>query len=105
METLDFQVAQALLRWRLVERALHGHGVWLMTYHDISVPVIRFIREGRVSLVGHFPALCVLDEPDLTITLSYEGEVLRVLPLAQPLDEDGCEVWAAMMVGTPVPTG
>lgn len=104
MEALEFQVAQALLRWRLVERALHGHGKWEMTYHGTSVPVVRFFREGRVSLVAHFPPLCVLDDPDLTITLTYDDEVLRVLTLEHPLDEEGCEVWVDLLVGEPVRT-
>src|SRR5262245_29985453 len=101
MEALEFQVAQALLRWRLVERALHGHGVWAMTYNDLSVPVSRFIREGRVSLVSHFPPFCLIDEPDLRITLTYDDgdgpEVMRVIGLDEPLDEEGCEVWVDML--------
>jgi hypothetical protein len=77
-----------------------------MSYNGTSVPVTRFIREGKVSLVGHFPPLCMLDEqPDLAITLSYEGEVQRVIPLGEPLDEDGCEVWIDMVVSEPVATG
>ena len=101
---LDLQVGAALSRLRLIERALHDDtGFWEMEYNGIKVPVVRFSREDRVSLVAHFPAMCVLGSPQQALGLYIDGELFRMLPLEKPLDEAGCEVWYDLVLESSVP--
>lgn len=100
---LDLTVARALMRWRLMERAVHDRGSWSMRYAGITVPATRFIREDRVTLVAHFPAMCPLTEPDLRIDLLIDGEQVHAIALEDFLPEDGYQVQYDLMVFEPVP--
>lgn len=102
-EMLDIRVAQAMMRLRLVERALHSHGSWTMRYAGVEVPASRFIRADRVSFVAHFPPMCTLAEPVLSIDLLCDGEMLRCISLDDALAEDGSRVWWDLALDEPVP--
>lgn len=102
-DSLDLTVAAALMRWRLIERALHDHKPWSMQYAGVTVPATRFIRADRISFVAHFPAMCPLTEPEYAVTLLCDGEPLRVLSIDEPLDEDGSRVWLDLAIQSPVP--
>lgn len=99
---LDLSIRAAQMRLGLVERALHDRGRWEAEYAGVRVPVSRFIREDRVSLVAHFPPLCPLGEPLLAVGIHIDGELVRMLPIEQPLDEDGCEFWVDLVLAAPV---
>jgi hypothetical protein len=100
--SLEIQIAQALMRWRLVERALHSRQPWSMEYNGVRVPASRFIRDGRVSFVGHFPPMCPLQDPDLIVVLYDGDEMVHCIPLEERLDEDGSQVWWDLL-SRPVP--
>lgn len=105
METsvLDMRVGVALMRLRLLERAIHDRGVWEMEYAGVKTPVSRFVREDRVSLVAHFPAMCPLTQSGQPqVGLYIDGELVRAFPLSAPLDEEGAEVWCDLVLETPV---
>ena len=101
-DALDIRVASALMRLRLIERALHGRGEWSMEYAGVTAPVCRFVRNDRVSLVAHFPPLCLLDDPPLAVSLFEDGDLVHVLPLAEPLCESGASVWLDVAIPDPV---
>lgn len=101
-ETLDLKVAAALMRLRLIERALHDRGEWSMEYAGARVPVSRFHREHCISFVAHFDAMCPIGDAPRSLDL-YSGEdLVRVIPLEDSLPEDGCTVWWDLSLHTPV---
>lgn len=103
-ELLAFDVSVALMRLRLIERALHDRGGWEMEYAGVRVPVSQFTRADRVSLVGHFPPVCPMsDDPGLAVCLYHRGEMVHVAALEQPLSEDGCQVWIDLALDSSVP--
>jgi hypothetical protein len=104
-EPLDLAVARALMHWRLIERAMHSHEQWSMSYNGVVVGATRFIRGDRVSFVGHFPPLCPLQQPEPQVTLLCGEEPVRVISLSEPLDEDGSQVWWDLTLDKPVPVG
>jgi hypothetical protein len=104
-EPLELAVARALMHWRLIERAVHSHEPWSMSYNGVTVGASRFIRSDRVSFVGHFPPLCPLHQPDLSVSLLCGDEPVRVISLTEPLDEDGAKVWWDLALDKPVLVG
>lgn len=102
MSALDIRVAQALASLRLVERALHDHSAWSMEYAGVRVPVSRFIREDRVSFVGHFEPMCLIEDAPVEVGLYCEDQLVRMISLPEPISEDGGQVWFDLMISTPV---
>lgn len=99
-EVIAMDVAVALMRLRLVERALHDRGRWEMEYAGVRVPVTRIPREHCVSLVAHFPPLCYMEDPPDSVGILIDGDLVHTIGLAAPLDEDGCEVWLDLEINT-----
>jgi hypothetical protein len=98
---LDLKVGAALMRLRLIERALHDRGSWEMEYAGTRVPLSRFLKDDRVIMVAHFPAMCPLD-PQEAVSIMVNGEHVWTVALDEPLPEDGCSLYYDMALQDPV---
>ena len=84
--TLDFAVAQAVHRARLIERALHDRGPWEIAYGPCSVGALKAVLDDRVVFLARLPEMCWLTEPDPYLSLLCRGEVVTVRPIDHPGD-------------------
>lgn len=75
------EVSRAVQKARLMERALHGSGVWEMACGDIRVPASRVITEDGVVFKADFPEGIVTGE---VVALLYDGQEQAVRPLSVP---------------------
>lgn len=54
---LDLAAAQAVVRARLLERAVHDPGPWAIRIGEVTVEAVRIRTPRRVAFVAHFDEL------------------------------------------------
>jgi hypothetical protein len=102
-ENLDLTVAQAVFTTKLLERALHDHGPWTLSWGPFEVPVIRQITDVGVTFVAEFPAHCFLEPPHPVAILRCDGEAVAAKTIDFPGDGGFTVEWTlrARVVETP----
>ena len=83
-KNLDYTVSRAVFGARVLERALHGKGVWTLAWGPLEVPVERTIVDDGVTFTAHFPEVCHLEPPYPVALLKVDGEVISAKTIEHP---------------------
>lgn len=91
--TLDFAVAQAVMRARQIERALHDDGPWSFRFGGVTYPAVRWIGADRVIFRAHLPEQCWIGEPNPSLDLMCRGDVVGSRRIEVPEDGASAVEW------------
>jgi hypothetical protein len=80
MMSLEHAVSRAVMRARLMERALHSAGDWMISVGDVVMPANRTILDDRIV----FSAMFTEKTTDAVQMLVHDDVPLSVRPFTAP---------------------
>ena len=78
--SLDLAVSRAIMRLRLLERAVHDDGPWEIRVGDQVLQAVRIVFDDRVVFSVHFSSIPT--QPMLELLCA--GELVSVRPVEHP---------------------
>lgn len=90
---LERTAAHVLYVGRLLERALHDTGCWTIQWGPYEVAAERFASEDGISFLARFDGFCWLGEPDTSLILKCDGEVLAFRQIDSACDASFLVTW------------
>ena len=96
--SLDHAVSRAIMKARLMERALHSTGTWTITVGSQTMPANRTVLDDRIVFSALFP-----EAPDGDVQILGHGEVcLSAAPFSKPDFAPFIVDWELTVAGDPV---
>lgn len=99
MTALESQVSRALMRLRLIERALHDQDGWGIHCEGVIALATVEVDESTVRIIATLPGLCSIGDDLPIVDITKDGEFIWTTRLDGPLGESGTDVTVGFALG------
>lgn len=92
MTALEAQVSKALMRLRMIERAIHDQQGWTLHCAGMSAPATIEVTGDLLRITGTLPGACTIGDEFPIVDIAKDGEQVWSVRLDGHLGEQGTEV-------------